>query len=452
MPFIPHTEDDIRAMLATIDIATLDALFDEVPADLPKADLSQIPLGISEPAVMRLMQERAPTHRPGSLFIGAGAYEHYIPALVWQIVGRGEFYTAYTPYQAEASQGSLQLLYEYQTMMAELMAMEVSNASLYDGATALAEACLMAVRLRKTECSEILVPATLHPSYRAVLHTILSQQNLRVTTVPMDRETGTVSASALASVSTAQAAALVIPQPNFLGNIEAVDQLTDWAHAQGLQVIGVVNPLAMSLLTPPGEWGTRGADIVCGEGQPLGIPLSYGGPYFGFLCCRKADVRQMPGRIVARAHDHAGREGYTLTLQAREQHIRRAKATSNICTNQGLMVVAASLYLSTLGAAGLKEVALACHNHASYLRAGLQALPGVTLLFNGPFWHEFAIQLDRPLAPVLASMHQQGLQAGYPLATAYPAFENSLLICVTETKTAADLDHYLQCFAHALKA
>jgi len=296
-------------------------------------------------ALMQLMSKRARQDEVELCFLGAGAYEHHIPAAVWDLANRGEFLTAYTPYQAEASQGTLQLIYEFQTMIARLTGMEVANASVYDGATALAEAMLMAVRANKSNKSKkIVVAGNLNPRYLAVCRSIVTNQGLELESLPIDSSSGTVSTDDLSALT--DAAALVISYPNFFGGLDPVDGLTDAAAAAGALVIGVVNPTAMALLRPPGCWGERGADIVVGEGQPLGIPLASGGPYLGFMCCRKAYVRQMPGRIIGRTLDQTGQPGYALTLQAREQHIRRSKATSNICTNQGLLVTAATIYLS----------------------------------------------------------------------------------------------------------
>src|SRR3569623_2086900 len=323
MPFIPHTEREVREMLDAIGVDSVEALFDEIPAAL-RAGLQEVPAGLAELEVARLMKARAAADDGTLCFIGAGAYEHHIPAAVWEITTRGEYYTAYTPYQAEASQGTLQLLYEYQTMMAGLTGMDVSNASLYDGASALAEAVLMAVRAnRRSKSKRILMPATVHPHYRKVVHAIVHTQGIELVDIPYCSKAGHVLASALEAFAGEDFAALVIPQPNFFGVLDEVDVLTDWAHANGALVIGVVNPTALALLTPPGEWGEAGADIACGEGQPLGAPLSSGGPYFGFMCCRQEWVRQMPGRIVGRTVDLEGKPGFTLTLQAREQHIRR---------------------------------------------------------------------------------------------------------------------------------
>ncbi|WP_372878037.1 aminomethyl-transferring glycine dehydrogenase subunit GcvPA, partial [Pseudomonas sp.] len=337
MPFIPHTETDIRDMLGAIGADSIEALFDEIPASLRCGGLQAIPQGLSEMAVTRLMHERAAEDGQPLCFIGAGAYEHHIPAAVWEITTRGEFYSAYTPYQAEASQGTLQLIYEYQTMMCGLTGMEVSNASMYDGASALAEAVLMAVRAnRKSKSARVLLPASVHPFYRQVAQNIVEGQNIQLETLPFCTQAGTTLVDSLKRFEGEDITALVIPQPNFFGCLEAVDALTDWAHAQGALAIAVVNPLALALLRPPGEWGSgdeKGADICVGDGQPLGAPLSSGGPYFGFMTCKQQYVRQMPGRIVGRTVDLDGKPGFALTLQAREQHIRRSKATSNICTN-----------------------------------------------------------------------------------------------------------------------
>lgn len=442
MPFIPHTPDDIKEMLAAIGVDRIEQLFDEIPANIPAAAIDQLPDGLNEPSVVRLMNERQPSMPLGSCFIGAGAYEHHIPAIVWEITTRGEFYTAYTPYQAEASQGSLQVIYEFQTMMAELMNMEVSNASLYDGASALAEAALMAVRLSRRDANRILVPETVHPIYRRVLTAILKQQNILIETLPFDPKQGIVDPASLKNINPEGLAGFIIPQPNFFGCLEAVDELTAWAEMHDIRTIACVNPIAMALLKPPGQWGNNGVDIACGEGQPLGVPLASGGPYFGFMCCKKSIVRQLPGRIVGRTHDAKGREGFTLTLQAREQHIRRSKATSNICTNQGLVVVAATIYMSVMGAKGLREVALASHQQAKQLQQQLLTLNGISAPFSRPFFHEFVLTLKKPVETVLEHMAAQGIQAGFNLKPYFPSLGNALLVCVTETKTKDDLNHY----------
>lgn len=458
MPFIPHTESDIKEMLAEIGVPSIEALFDEIPKSLRFEALKSIPDGLNEMTLTRLMQERAQQDQAALNFVGAGAYEHHIPAAVWDVTSRGEWMTAYTPYQAEASQGTLQLLYEYQTMMARLMSMDVSNASLYDGASALAEAILMAVRCHHgKQRARVLMPSTVHPFYRQVAKTIVQAQEIEIIEIPYGTETGRIELEALTSTVAHQIpnaespgfTACVIPLPNFFGVLEDIDALTDWAHERKALVIGVVNPTSMALLKPPGEWGTTGADIVCGEGQPLGIPLASGGPYFGFLCCKKEFIRQLPGRLIGRTTDTDGKTGFALTLQAREQHIRRAKATSNICTNQGLLVTAATIYMSILGASGLYRVAAKSHVNTDLLRNKLQTLKNIQVLFpKSPFFHELVLQFKIPVESVIKTLAKQGIQAGFNLKPYYPELGEALLVCVTETKTEEDLS----VFAKALQA
>jgi glycine dehydrogenase subunit 1 len=441
MPFIPHTDADVKAMLKSIGVKSIDDLFDEIPEKLRAGKLAQVPEGLSEMEVTRLMQARANQDGAYTNFIGAGVYEHHIPAAVWEIVTRGEFYSAYTPYQAEASQGTLQLLYEYQTMMASLTGMDISNASLYDGASALAEAVLMAVRAHK-KARKILMPSTVHPIYRRVVRAIVTNQNIELVEIPLCMESGNVIPDSLKQYEGGEFAALVIPQPNFFGVLEEVDALTDWAHAHNMLAIGLVNPTALALLTPPGEWGAKGADIAVGEGQPLGAPLSSGGPYYGFMCCKEALVRQMPGRIIGRTVDKDGKPGFTLTLQAREQHIRRSKATSNICTNQGLVVTASTIYMALLGPQGLERVAQACHANTLALIEKLTAIQGVTRVFDRPVFHEAVLRLDAPVPETLRALEAQGILGGYDLTEHYPHLGQSLLVCATETRTREDIDQY----------
>ena len=453
MPFIPHTDDDEREMLAAIGAPSIEALFDEIPANLRLQSLEGLPSGLSELEVMQLMAARARADGRALCFIGAGAYEHHIPAAVWSTITRGEFYSAYTPYQAEASQGTLQSIYEYQSMMAHLTGMQVSNASLYDGATAVAEACLMAVRAnRRSSAARILLPRSLHPHYRAVTLAMALNQGLRFDTLPYMRDGGHMSLDSLAVHDGEDITALVIQQPNFFGVFEEVDALTDWAHARDTLVIAVVNPTSLALLKPPGEWGAKGADIVDGEGQPLGCPLSSGGPYFGFMTTRMQHVRQMPGRIVGATVDADGRPGFSLTLQAREQHIRRAKATSNICTNQGLLMMAGTLYLALMGAEGLARVAAASMARTAELVAALTAIPQVRRAFARPGFHEAVLTLERPVAPVLQALAQRGIQGGLDLADYYPELGAALLVCATETKSSADIDAYASALSEALRS
>ncbi|NNM21147.1 MAG: aminomethyl-transferring glycine dehydrogenase subunit GcvPA [Gammaproteobacteria bacterium] len=451
MPFNPHTPEDISEMLDTIGVDDIEQLFDEIPADLRIDGLPAVPAMAAEMEVTRLMHERAAADGSRLSFIGAGAYEHHIPAAVWQITTRGEFYSAYTPYQAEASQGTLQLIYEYQTMMCELTGMEVSNASLYDGASAVAEAALMAVRAnRKSKSRKLLIASTLNPRYREVVNNITTGQGLVLEEVACCTEAGNTVPAALQRLNGEDIAALVIPQPNFFGVLEDVDALTDWAHENNTLVIAVVNPTSLALLKPPGEWGETGADIVCGEGQPLGVPLSSGGPYFGFLSSRQAFVRQMPGRIVGRTVDIDGKPGFTLTLQAREQHIRRSRATSNICTNQGLMVTAATIYMAMLGAAGLARVAATSVQRTAQLVEALSAIDGIEPLFSGTRFHEAALRLDRPVQPVLDALAHRGVLGGYNLEEHFPELGPALLVCATETKTLADLQTCADAFRAVL--
>ena len=453
MPFIPHTEQDVKEMLAVIKAKSIDTLFDEIPDVLRHVSLDGVPSGVSEMQLGREMRERAQQDGGMLCFIGAGAYEHHIPAAVWEVATRGEFYTAYTPYQAEASQGSLQLIYEFQTMMASLMALEVSNASLYDGASGLAEAVLMAVRIGgKKGKSAILMPRTVHPHYRDTVQSIVAQQDISLIDVPYEKNTGRIDQKALHSLLNETVTALVIPQPNFFGVLEEVDVLCDWARENNILSIAVVNPVAMALLKPPGQWGKEGADIACGEGQPLGIPMASGGPYYGFLCSKKKHVRQMPGRIVGRTVDTEGKQGFVLTLQAREQHIRRAKATSNICTNQGLMVTASTIYMSLLGPEGLRNVALMSHQRTRELAQALTAVPGVENVFNAPNFHEIVVRVNQPATNVLHALAQRGIQCGYALETVYPELRGCLLLCATETKSQQDIDRLAREMAEVLSS
>lgn len=453
MPFIPHTEPEVRDMLAAIGVPDIESLFDEIPRELRVEGITGVPPGMPEMTIARLMTERAEADGRNLNFIGAGAYEHHIPAAVWQLATRGEFYSAYTPYQAEASQGTLQVLYEFQTMMASLTGLDVSNASLYDGASALAEAVLMAVRAHG-KSNRVLMPRTVHPAYRKVVRTITRNQQVEIVELDYSRESGATSVESAAARS-GEFAALVIPQPNFFGVLEDADALTDDAHSRGALAIGVVNPLSLALLKPPGEWGAKhakgaaGADIAVGDGQPFGAPLSGGGSYFGFMCAKQALVRQMPGRIVGRTVDSEGKPGFCLTLQPREQHIRRAKATSNICTNQSLAAIAATIHLALLGPRGVARTAAQCHANTFALRNRLAAIPGVAPVFSGALFHEVALRLPVPVAPVLARLRGERILGGFDLAPDYPELGNALLVCATETKTKGDFDRFAEALAQA---
>lgn len=451
MPYIPHTEEETAEMLKCIGVKDTQALFDEIPNSLQHGTLSGIPDGISEMSMLKLAETLARKNDNGICFIGAGSYEHHIPAAVWDIASRGEFLTAYTPYQAEASQGTLQLLYEYQTMIAELTAMDVANASLYDGASALAEAVLMAVRInKKNKANRVLVAGTVHPYYLETLETIARNQHIEVITLPFDPQSGITPMNALSQYEGTDITALVIVQPNFFGCLEQVDEMTDWARNNQVISIACVNPMSLGLLKPPGLWAEEGVDIVCGEGQPFGAPMASGGPYFGFFSTRLAFVRQMPGRLIGRTLDRDGNVGYSLTLQAREQHIRRGKATSNICTNQGLLVTTATIHMSLLGPDGLAKTAALCHHNTRELVAALSRIEGVEQVFPTPFFHEALLQLNQPVHDVLGDLQQARIHGGYAVESHYPQLKNTLLVCATEMRTQEEITQYAQALANSL--
>lgn len=445
MPYIPHTPEDTKKMLQAIGVDELQSLFDEIPSSLQYAGFQNIAEGLSEMEMLKAAQHLANKNRNGICFIGAGCYEHHIPAAVWDIASRGEFLTAYTPYQAEASQGTLQLLYEYQTMICELTGMEVANASMYDGATALAEAVLMAVRVNKhSKSNRVLIAGTVHPFYRETIETVVRNQHIELISLPFDPQQGITTLSAVEQYNNEDITALVIAQPNFFGCLEQVDQLSDWAQQQQVISIACVNPVSLALLKPPGLWGQHGVDIACGEGQPLGSPMASGGPYFGFLSAKMAHVRQMPGRIIGCTVDKDGKTGFSLTLQAREQHIRRAKATSNICTNQGLLVTAATIHMSLLGAEGLRQIAALCHHNTHELVAALSQIKGVKQVFSAPYFHEALLELSCPIEPVLQELAKAGIAGGYAVEAHYPQLANGLLVCATEMRTAEEIAQFSQ--------
>ena len=448
MPYVPHTPEDTKTMLERIGAPNIEALFDEINPALRQEAFEHLPDGVNEMNLLKHADDLANKNSPTVCFIGAGSYDHHIPAAVWDIASRGEFLTAYTPYQAEASQGTLQLLYEFQTMIAELTGMDVANASMYDGATALAEAVLMAIRMnRKHKTRRVLVPETLHPLYRETLETILQHQDVTLITLPMDATQGVTALESLDAYQDDEITALIIAQPNFFGGLEPVDALSDWAHAHQAISIACVNPISLGLLKPPGTWGTHGVDIACGEGQPLGAPMASGGPYVGFFSTRREHVRQMPGRLIGRTTDLDGKPGYTLTLQAREQHIRRAKATSNICTNQGLLTTTATIHMSLLGPEGLAHVAHQCHQNTHKLVSVLTQIPGVTQVFSTPYFHEALLHLPSSAQKTLDTLAEQGIAGGYLIEQHYPKLPNTFLVCATESRTDAEI----QAFAETLQ-
>jgi glycine dehydrogenase subunit 1 len=430
MRFAPHTEDDVRQMLEAIGVDTLDDLFGQIPPSVRLGGPLDLPEGVSEMEILAELGALAGRNRHADdlvCFAGSGAYDHYVPAVVWALAGRSEFYTSYTPYQPELSQGVLQALFEYQSMVCELTAMEVSNASLYDGATALAEAVGLA---RSSPArGRVLVSAGVDPRYVATLRTF--GRGAGYEPELFDLEDGRGGVPQVGD----DVACVVIQHPNAYGLLEPARELFGLAHAGGARAIQVFDPLSLGILAPPGELG---ADLAVAEGQPLGNHLNFGGPYLGVIAARMDDVRRLPGRIVGETTDVDGRTGYVLTLQAREQHIRREKATSNICTNQTLMAIAATVYLGWLGPSGLEELGRQCAAKASYAAGRLTEVPGVELLFPGaPFFKEFPIRLPRPAADVLAELIDRGYLAGVPL----PDDEGrALLVAVTERRTRREID------------
>ncbi|MBI4227635.1 MAG: aminomethyl-transferring glycine dehydrogenase subunit GcvPA [Candidatus Omnitrophica bacterium] len=436
MEYTPNTADDRRQMLERIGVGAFDELLNGIPASIPRAKFSVVPPGCTEPELVRDIQALAAKNQTAAhrSFLGAGAYEHWVPSVVRYLTSRGEFLTAYTPYQAEASQGTLQAMYEFQTLICELTGMDVANASLYDGATSTAEAALLA--LRHTQRSRIVVAATLHPEYRQVLQTYLKQAGVRIVEAPhADGVTSVVEAERAIDDQTA---AVVVPMPNVFGCLEPAEALAARARAVGALSVVVVNPLALGVLKPPGAYGV---DIVVGEGQPLGLSLQYGGPYLGLFACRGEHLRRVPGRLVGMTNDARGRRGFTLTLQTREQHIRRSKATSNICTNEGLCALAATVYLCALGRQGFRELAEQNIAKAHYAQQQLTAIPGVTPLFpKAPFFNEFALQLPCQAATLNERLLARGFLGGLDLRRVDPALDRGWLVCVTETKSKAEID------------
>ena len=433
-------------MLAAIGAESIDDLFADVPRAhrFPRLDL---PDGLSEQEVAALFRDlarhngSADTH---SCFLGAGAYHHYTPAVIPHLLFRSEFYTAYTPYQPEVSQGTLQTIFEFQTMIARLFGMEVANASMYDGSTALAEAALMAARLCRGR-GTIAVSEAVHPEYREVLATYLSGIGLRIATIPYDRATGRTEPAAAAAAVDSDTAALLVQYPNFLGTIEPVAELSELAHAAGALSVVSADPVAQAVLRPPGELG---ADIATAEGQPLGIPLFYGGPYVGLLATSLRNVRQMPGRLAGLAADGDGRRGFVLTLKPREQDIRREKATSNICTNEALIATAVTIYLAALGPAGLREVADQCYHRSHYLADRLAALPGMHAPFSAPFFREFVVRPPLPPAELNRRLWERhGIIGGLDLGRFDLGLDGCWLLTATELNSRAAIDRLAEAVA-----
>jgi glycine dehydrogenase subunit 1 len=437
--FIPHTEADRKEMLQTIGVNRIEDLFSDVPTAFRFPELN-LPPALTEMEALQDVQGLAGANESARelvCFLGAGAYNHYTPAAVDYLISRGEFSTAYTPYQPEVSQGTLQGIFEFQSLICGLTGMDVSNASHYDGATATAEAGVMAYHHFRTKRSKFVVSHTVHPDYRGVLKTYMSGYE-GVSVVgdepDLDPFDGPEHVQSLIDQNTAL---VVVQYPDFLGRIFDYSAVAKTAHEKGALFCMVVNPTALGLIKPPSQFG---ADIVVGEGQPLGIPLSFGGPYLGFFATRKEFVRKISGRLVGETMDGQGRRGYVLTLTAREQHIRRDKATSNICTNQGLIALAATVYLSLLGKQGLRQVAELCYQKAHYAADQIGQIPGFKVCSYAPFFHEFVVCCDKPVAEINQRLLDQDILGGLDLGDIYPNLKNHLLVAVTEMNSREQID------------
>lgn len=437
MPYVLNTPADVSAMLSAIGVASIDELFAPIPPDLRLGRPLDIPAALGE---IELSQHVAALGRKNQAagsavcFLGGGSYDHFIPAVVDAVAGRSEFYTAYTPYQAEASQGSLQAFFEYQTLVCQLTGMDVANASLYEGGSAVAEAVLMAINITDRK-GDVVVPETVHPEYRQVLATYLTNLGVKLVTLPCPD--GFLDPAALKAAVSDRTAAVVVQHPNFFGHLEEAAEITRIAHEAGALAVVSFDPISVGLLKRPGDYG---ADIAVAEGQCLGTPMGYGGPYLGVMACRSEFVRKIPGRLVGETTDRNGKRCWVLTLQTREQHIRRDKATSNICTNQGLFALRATVYLTALGPQGLKETAELCLQKAHYAAEQLATVPGVSVRFARPFFKEFAVRVKGDVPALLRSLQAQGYFAGLHAGRWYPDLGDTLTVAVTEKRTKAEID------------
>ncbi|MBN1578932.1 MAG: aminomethyl-transferring glycine dehydrogenase subunit GcvPA [Chitinispirillaceae bacterium] len=432
MSYIAHTDSERRAMLRQCGVASIQELFAAIPENLKPASFD-LPEGKSEFEVMSFFEHLAGRNYVHLTdFVGGGFYDHFIPAAIDALASRSEFYTAYTPYQPELSQGTLQAIYEYQTAICRLTGLDVSNASVYDGGTALYEACQMAIHA--TGRRRVVIDGGVNPIYRKMLYSYTA--NLSIEFVEIAVSHGQSDRERVFEALDTATAAVILQNPNFFGVIDDHGDIVNKCHDYGIITIQSVYPIALAFLKTPGE---QGFDIATGEGQSLGIPLSFGGPYLGFMCARKELVRKMPGRIVARTVDIAGKEGFVLSLQAREQHIRREKATSNICSNQALCALRAHLYLSLIGKEGLKDVAKLCLNKAHYARERIKAIPGVAVMDSSPTFNEFTVKLPIDAGECVGRMVDHGIAAGFPLGRYYPGMEKYLLIAVTEKRTKFEI-------------
>jgi len=439
--YTPHTASEVEAMLKAIGIEKLEDLFQEIPEKFrfPKLNL---PPKSTEMETLDYLQEIASanaTTQEMVSFLGAGAYDHYIPAVVDMILRRGEFYTAYTPYQPEISQGTLQAIFEYQSLICELTGMDVANASHYDGATACAEAVILAYHNFRGKRKKVILSQSVNPQYRQVIHTYMQgMDDLKILDEPTTNDLLELPSDLLEHLDT-DTALVLVQYPDFFGRIFDLKSLIETAHGLGTLVAIAINPTALGILTPPGELG---ADIVVGEGQPLGLPLSYGGPYLGIFATKNELVRKIAGRLVGETLDVNGQLAYVLTLTAREQHIRREKATSNICSNQGLMALASTVYLSALGKNGLREVSNLCYQKAHYAAEQLDKLDGFEVLWKDtPFFHEFILQCPKPVSMINSHLEEHAILGGFDLSKEYPELKNCMLIAVTEKISKDDIDY-----------
>ncbi|MBI4745333.1 MAG: aminomethyl-transferring glycine dehydrogenase subunit GcvPA [Deltaproteobacteria bacterium] len=443
MPYVPHTGKDIEEMLQAVGAKSLDDQFRTIPEDIRLKSLLNLPSGLSEQELTAEMKKLAGnnvTVDDHISFISAGAYNHYIPSVVNHTLLRSEFYTSYTPYQPEISQGTLQAIFEYQTLICQLTGMDAANASMYEGASATAEAVLMAGRINNRK--KVVVSSALHPEYREVVSTYLKTRQVTIEEIMHCTEAGMTLPEAVERHIDEETSCLVIQQPNFFGCLEDLKALGELVRKNGAIFIVVISePVSMGLLKSPGELG---ADIVIGEGQSLGIALSFGGPYLGFFATREKFMRQMPGRLVGETTDKDGNRGFILTLSTREQHIRREKATSNICTNEGLCALAATVYMCMLGKKGMMELARLNLSKAEYLKKGLQGIKGVKLSFNAPTFNEFVIEVDRNPEELLKALSDKGIWGGISMKRFYPHLDRHILLCATEMNTKEDMDKFVK--------
>lgn len=438
MPYVPHTAKDTEEMLKVIGISKIEDLFEAVPETVLRKDYFNLPDSLSEQETKEKISSIAKRNQNAEIsFLGAGCYYHFIPAHIMHLAGRSEFYTAYTPYQPEISQGILQSIFEYQTMIARLTAMDASNASMYDGSTASGETCLMAADI--TQKKKILVAKSVHPHYREVMNTYCYGKNLELIEVPYDNESGKIDKNTLQELLTEEIAGLFVQSPNFFGVIEDMKELSALTHNKNAVSVQIITEaLSLGLLIPPGE---NDVDIAVGDGQSFGLPVSGGGPSFGFLATKEKYLRKLPGRIIGETVDTDGKKAYVLTLQAREQHIRREKASSNICTNQAWCAMIGTIYLSTLGKK-LKDLALLNHQNALHFQKGISS-KGLKRTFSSPFFNEFVIDMKDP-KEILEKLRDKGIDGGLDLGKFYPEMEGKILICVTELITENHMDKYLQ--------